>query len=154
MQPSRAEDYDALRLQVIRERWDQKADRWDADLADPCLPPATRTTPTAASSTRPTAVVAARQSFCRDRLLVDLACGTGLVLAHFADRFDRAVGIDISPRMLAAAAARRMPRVELLEASCFELADPARVPHRLGRGRALARHPALALWPSLGRAAA
>ena len=31
---SRPEDYDALRLEVIRKRWDQKADRWDADLAD------------------------------------------------------------------------------------------------------------------------
>ena len=29
------EDYDAVRLDVIRQRGDQKADRWDADLADP-----------------------------------------------------------------------------------------------------------------------
>ena len=36
MEPSRAEDYEALQLEVIRQRWDQKADHWDADLADPC----------------------------------------------------------------------------------------------------------------------
>ncbi|MGA2621812.1 MAG: class I SAM-dependent methyltransferase [Thermoguttaceae bacterium] len=121
MPPSRREDYDALRLQVIRQRWDQKADRWDADLADQCChlnqDDAYRRFFDAADS-----VVAARAAFCRQRLLVDLACGTGLVLAHFAARFERAVGVDISPRMLAAAAARRLPRVELLEASCFELA--------------------------------
>ena len=43
-------------------------------------------------------------------------------MAHFVDRFERALGVDISPRMLAAASARRLPRVEFLEASCFELA--------------------------------
>jgi SAM-dependent methyltransferase len=121
MPPSRTEDYDALRLQVIRERWDQKADRWDADLADQQChlnqDDAYHRFIEAAD-----AVVAARETFCRAGLLVDLACGTGLVLAHFVDRFGRALGVDISPRMLAAAAARRLPRVELLEASCFELA--------------------------------
>jgi SAM-dependent methyltransferase len=125
--PSRAEDYDALRLRVIRQRWDEKADRWDADLDDQCChlnqDDAYRRFMDAAD-----AAVTERESFCRDRLLVDLACGTGLVMAHFANRFDRALGVDISPRMLAAAAARHLPRVELLEASCFELAsrfDPA-----------------------------
>ncbi|MGO9113533.1 MAG: class I SAM-dependent DNA methyltransferase [Thermoguttaceae bacterium] len=121
MEPSRTEDYDAVRLPVIRQRWDQKADRWDADVADQCChlnqDDSYRRFLDAADS-----IVAARESFCRDRLLVDLACGTGLVLAHFADRFNRALGVDISPRMLAAAAARQLPRVELLEASCFELA--------------------------------
>jgi len=121
MEPSRTEDYDALRLPVIRQRWDQKADRWDTDLADQNChlnqDDAYRRFLDAAD-----AVVAARESFCRDRPLVDLACGTGLVLAHFVNRFERALGIDISPRMLAAAAARQLPRVELLQASCFELA--------------------------------
>ncbi len=121
MPPSRAEDYDAVRLEVIRQRWDQKADHWDADLADQCChlnqDDAYRRFLDAADS-----VVAARKSFCANRLLVDLACGTGLVLAHFVNRFERALGVDISPRMLAAASARRLPRVEFLEASCFELA--------------------------------
>jgi SAM-dependent methyltransferase len=46
------------------------------------------------------------------------------VLAHFVDRFERALGVDISPRMLAVAAARQLPRVELLQGSCFELSGP------------------------------
>ncbi len=120
MEPSRTEDYDELRLQVIRERWDQKADRWDGDLADEQChlnqDDAYRRFLNAAD-----AVVAARESFCRNQLLVDLACGTGLVLAHFVNRFQRAIGVDISPRMLAVAAARRLPGVELLQASCFAL---------------------------------
>jgi len=120
MEPSRPEDYDEVRLQVIRQRWDQKADRWDGDLADPhCHLNQDDAYDRFLSAAD--AVVAARASFCRNRLLVDLGCGTGLVLAHFVDRFERALGIDISPRMLAVAAARRLPRVELLQGSCFEL---------------------------------
>ena len=122
MEPSRSEDYDALRLEVICQRWDQKADRWDADLANQDChlneDGAYQRFLTAAET-----VVAARTPFCRDGALIDLACGTGLVLSHFIDRFARGLGIDISPRMLAAAAARRLPRVEFLQASCFELAD-------------------------------
>src|SRR5208337_2982751 len=99
MEPSRAEDYDKVRLEAIRRRWDQKADHWDADLAaEGChlnQDDGYRRFLDAAD-----AVVAAREPLCRDRLLVDLACGTGLVLAHFIDRFQRAVGVDISPRML------------------------------------------------------
>ena len=121
MAPSRMEDYDAVRLDVIRQRWDQKADHWDADLADPSChlndDDAYHRFLAAAE-----AAVAVRRAFCGGRLLVDLACGTGLVAAHFVDRFQRAVGVDISPRMLAVAAARRLARVEFLEASCFELA--------------------------------
>lgn len=121
MEPSRSEDYDALRMPLIRERWDQKAERWDSDLADEgCHLNQDDAYRRFLDATD--AVVAGRTSFCRDRLLVDLACGTGLVLAHFAGRFNRAMGVDISPRMLAAAAARNLSCVELIQASCFELA--------------------------------
>ena len=121
MEPSRMEDYDKVRLEAIRQRWDSKADRWDSELAaEGCHlneDAAYHRFLDAAD-----AVVAARESFCRSRLLVDLACGTGLVLAHFIDRFERTVGVDVSPRMLAVAAARQLPRTELQQASCFELA--------------------------------
>jgi SAM-dependent methyltransferase len=120
MEPSRIDDYDAVRLQIIRERWDLKADRWDADLEDRHChlnqDDAYRRFLDLSDS-----IVASRESFCRDQLLVDLACGTGLVLAHFANRFRQALGVDISPRMLAVAAARQLPCVDYLEASCFQI---------------------------------
>ncbi len=115
------EDYDALRLEVIRNRWDQKAERWDADLADEHFhlneDDAYHRFLDAAD-----AAVAERAEFCRKQCLVDLACGTGLVLAHFLDRFASGVGVDISPKMLALAA-RRLPHAQLVEGSCFELAE-------------------------------
>ncbi len=130
---SRPEDYDALRLEVIRKRWDQKADRWDADLADEHFhlneDDAYRRFFDAAD-----AAVAQRAEFCRGQSLVDLACGTGLVLAHFLDRFAGGVGVDISPRMLALAARRRLPHARLVEGSCFELAK-----HVAGAGAVLSR---------------
>jgi SAM-dependent methyltransferase len=121
MPASPMEVYDALVIDEIRKRWDQKAERWDADLADQDChlnqDDGYRRFIQAAE-----AVVSARQTFCGQQLLVDLACGTGQVLAHFLDRFERAVGVDISPRMLGVAAARRLPRTEFLETSCFEFA--------------------------------
>jgi SAM-dependent methyltransferase len=120
-------------LDVIRSRWDQKADRWDADLADDHFhlneDGAYHRFLDAAD-----AVVARRAEFCRRQCLVDLACGTGLVLAHFLDRFAGGVGVDISPKMLALAARRRLPRVRLVEGSCFELSK-----HVAGAGAVLSR---------------
>jgi SAM-dependent methyltransferase len=130
---SRPEDYDALRLEVIRSRWDRKADRWDADLADEHFhlneDGAYHRFLDAADE-----VVARRAEFCRTLPLVDLACGTGLVLAHFVDRFAGGIGVDISPKMLAAAARRGLARVRLVEASCFDLAK-----HVAGAGAVLSR---------------
>jgi SAM-dependent methyltransferase len=52
---------------------------------------------------------------------VDLGCGTGLVLAHFIGQFSGGLGLDISPKMLAAAARRQLPGVSFQEGSAFEL---------------------------------
>jgi SAM-dependent methyltransferase len=120
MEPSRPKDYDARRLKVIRDRWDQKAERWDADLADEHFhlneDGAYRRFLEIAD-----ALVAERADFCRRHTLVDLGCGTGLVLAHFLDRFAAGVGVDISPRMLAIAARRKLPHAHFLEGNCFAL---------------------------------
>jgi len=37
----------------------------------------------------------------RSGALLDLGCGTGLVAGCFRDKFDRLVGVDISPKMVA-----------------------------------------------------
>jgi SAM-dependent methyltransferase len=121
MEPSRPQDYHALRLQLIRDRWDRKAEQWDADLAEEHFhlnaDGAYRKFLETAE-----AVVAERAEFCRQHALVDLGCGTGLVLAHFLDRFVAGVGVDISPRMLAIAAGRNLSRAKFFEGNCFALA--------------------------------
>jgi predicted TPR repeat methyltransferase len=124
MEPSRPEDYQEIRLDVIRDRWDQKADRWDADLADEHFhlneDDAYRRFLAATD-----AVVTDRRDFCRNQTVVDLGCGTGLVLAHLIDRFAAGLGIDISPRMLVHAAERQLPGTRWMAANCFELASHA-----------------------------
>jgi SAM-dependent methyltransferase len=121
MAPSQPEDYDALHLDLIRQRWDQKAWRWDRDLADEQFhlnEDGAYARFLAAVST----VVDQRAEFCRQHVLVDLGCGTGLVLAHFIGRFAAGVGIDISPRMLEMAQQRQLPAATFLLGNCFELA--------------------------------
>ena len=129
METSRVEDYDAMCLKKIRDRWDQKAFRWDEDLADDRFhlnqDDAYRRFLAAAERE-----VSRRAAFCRERLLVDLGCATGLLLVHFVNRFAEGLGIDISPRMLSAAAGRGLPHTRFLEADCFELSRSSRGPQR------------------------
>jgi SAM-dependent methyltransferase len=120
--PSRPDDYDAMRLDVIRRRWDEKAQRWDADLAG-CDCHLNEDGAYQRFLEAADAVVTDRAEFCRRQLLVDLGCATGLVLAHFIDRFAEGLGVDISPRMLEMAARRRLPRTRLAVANGFELAS-------------------------------
>ncbi|MGA2064324.1 MAG: class I SAM-dependent methyltransferase [Thermoguttaceae bacterium] len=120
MPPSCPEDYDPLHLSGVRERWDQKAERWDRDVADEHFH-LNEDHAFGRFLEAADAVVARRAEFCRSQLLVDLGCGTGLVLAHFLDRFARGLGIDISPQMLALAESRQLPRTEFLVGNGFEL---------------------------------
>lgn len=121
LEPSRPEDYAAMDFEAIRRRWDQKAERWDADLADEEFhlnedDAYRRFLDTAAQ------VVAERAEFCCRRLLVDLACGTGLVLATLIGGFTEGLGIDLSERMIEKAARRQLPHVRYRVGNCFQLA--------------------------------
>jgi SAM-dependent methyltransferase len=140
MPSSRPEDYETMQLGLIRQRWDQKAERWDADLADEHFhlneDGAYRRFLETADE-----LVAARAPFCRGRLLVDVGCGTGLVLAHFVDRFAAGLGIDISPQMLAVAQRRQLPRTHFVEGNCFALtAHVTRAGAVFGRGVLLSHY--------------
>jgi SAM-dependent methyltransferase len=118
--PSRPEDYQAMRLDLVRNRWDQKAARWDADLADADChlheDGAYQRFVEVAED-----IVGQRGGFCRQQLLVDLGCGTGLVLAHFLNRFAAGLGIDLSPRMIEIAQRRQLPNSHFVTGNGFEL---------------------------------
>lgn len=58
------------------------------------------------------------------RSLVDVACGTGLHLAHFAEAFPDVSGVDLTPEMMAIARSR-LPEVPIVEGDMRDL--------RLGR---------------------
>jgi SAM-dependent methyltransferase len=107
-------------LDRVRSRWDAKARRWDADLADEHCHlnedgAYERFLDFAA------AIVAERADFCRRHLLVDMGCGTAVVLARFIDQFAEGLGIDISHQMLAVAGNKHLPRCSLQEGNGFEL---------------------------------
>ena len=76
IEPSKQELYMGLDLDAIRDRWNRKASRWDADLADPLFhlnedDAYGRFLQTA------DAIIAQRRDFCLCHGLVDLGCGTG-----------------------------------------------------------------------------
>jgi SAM-dependent methyltransferase len=120
--PSDPESYQRLHLDQIRERWDRKASRWDADLEDPAFH-LNEDDAYGRFLRAAAAVVQARRQFCASHGLLDLGCGTGLVLAHLLDRFAWGVGIDISERMLEVARSRNLPRARFVAGNCFEAAS-------------------------------
>ena len=98
-------DHDRLRLaQRLSERrsaFADVADEWD-DLRAELY--GTAFTDTALRALLP-----------RDWVVADLACGTGAAAAALAGRVARVIGVDSQPEMLAAAARRDLPGVELRE---------------------------------------
>jgi SAM-dependent methyltransferase len=120
LDPSLQTDYESLRLDLVRSRWDAKAGRWDRDLADPSChlheDDAYRRFLQIVSP-----IVVKRAAFCRRRLLVDLGCGTGLVLAHCIESFAQGLGIDLSPRMVEAARQKQLPRARFEVGNAFDL---------------------------------
>jgi SAM-dependent methyltransferase len=122
LDPSEPETYMGLDLDAIRDRWNRKASRWDADLANPLFhlnedDAYGRFLQTVG------AIVSERRDFCRGHGLIDLGCGTGAVLSHLAHRFAWAVGVDISDRMLELAQRRGLPGVSYLCHNCFNIGD-------------------------------
>lgn len=153
LSPSEPGDYQAMRLDAIRQRWDHKARRWDADLADSAChlneDDAYDRFLRAAE-----AAISARAELCRQQTIVDLGCGTGLVLARFADRFSSGVGVDLSPRMIEVAANRKIPNVRWLVGDCFELDrhfGQAAVGAVLSRGVLLSHYGVGLVAPFLGQ---
>jgi SAM-dependent methyltransferase len=133
LEPSRADDYARMNLEVVRRRWDAKADRWDADLADPNChlnydEGYKRFLEIAETS------IESRKNFCLSRTLVDVGCGTGAIIERFVDRFSDGLGIDISESMLNAARAKSIPRSRWVNANAFELSR-----HAVGVGTVLSR---------------
>jgi SAM-dependent methyltransferase len=118
---SRSEDYEKMNLDVVQRRWDRRSERWEAELDDArChlhADDAYRRFITAASR-----IIAARSAFCSCRLLVDLGCGTGLVLERFISHFAAGLGIDISEKMLQIARGKNLAAAEYRQQNAFELA--------------------------------
>jgi SAM-dependent methyltransferase len=109
-------------MDAIAARWDARAPDWDRALADPAchlneddayvrfLREAQR-------------CVTRSRMYCQQHGLVDVGCGTGLVLTELGPHFAWGLGVDISPEMIRAAGAKGIPGARFLVGDCFQLAE-------------------------------
>ncbi len=66
-------------------------------------------------------LIARRRRFCASHGIIDAGCGTGLVLAEAISAFAWGIGIDISPKMIRVARAKRLANSKFLVGDCFDL---------------------------------
>jgi SAM-dependent methyltransferase len=112
--------YARRQLKSIAARWDARSASWDQTLEDPAChlneDDAYR---------RFTRLVqrfnAQRRRFCATRGIVDAGCGTGLVLGEVISAFAWGIGIDISPKMIRVARAKRLAHAKFMVGDCFDL---------------------------------
>jgi len=120
--PTRRELYEGRQLEAVAARWDAKAPAWDHDLQDPtCHLNEDDAYPRFLREVR--RVVESRRDFCSSHGLVDVGCGTGLVLAGLVSDFAWGVGVDISAGMLGFAREKRIPRARFVHGDCFRLPE-------------------------------
>jgi SAM-dependent methyltransferase len=112
--------YEKRNLKEIAARWNARAATWDRSLRQPnChlndddayarfLHEAHR-------------ILEKRRSFCASRGVIDVGCGTGLVLADVVSRFVWGIGVDVSKKMIEIARRKRIPRSRFLVADAFNL---------------------------------
>jgi SAM-dependent methyltransferase len=112
--------YARRRLKAIAARWDARADSWDHVLEDPAChlneDDAYRRFTRLVQR-----LIAQRRRFCAIHGIIDAGCGTGLVLAEVISAFAWGIGIDISPKMIRAARAKRLAKTRFLVGDCFDL---------------------------------
>jgi SAM-dependent methyltransferase len=114
------EIYARRRLKAIAARWDARADAWDRALEDPAChlneDDAYRRFTRLVQR-----LIARRRRFCARHGVIDVGCGTGLVLAQVCSAFAWGIGIDISPRMIGVARAKGLAKTRFLVGDCFAL---------------------------------
>ncbi len=119
--------YAAHDLKAIAARWDARAAQWDAELANPeCHLNEDDAYQRFLEFARQ--AVSARRLHCRQSGLIDVGCGTGIVLEKLSSHFAWSIGLDISGEMLRAAAEKKIPGARFTKGDCFclpELCPPA-----------------------------
>jgi SAM-dependent methyltransferase len=107
---------------AIADRWDARAYSWDRELENPeCHLNKDEAYTRFLLGAR--AEIARRQRFCSETGVVDVGCGTGLVLAEVIAAFSWGIGVDISPGMIRAAAKKSIPQARFVVGDCFQLPE-------------------------------
>ncbi|GHV81302.1 hypothetical protein AGMMS49944_30930 [Spirochaetia bacterium] len=106
-------------IKYIKERWDNRAGRWDADLKD-------EKCHLNRSGSYQRFIEILQFEFdkieptFKNGCLLDLGCGTGELLVHFASQFHSAIGIDVSSKMLEHAKRKLSEKIILKEGDIFD----------------------------------
>jgi len=114
------EIYARRQIKKIAARWDARADAWDQALKDS----ACQLNEDDAYSRFIRIVrrlIAQRRQFCATQGVIDVGCGTGLVLAKVISAFAWGIGVDISPQMIRVARAKCLAKTSFLVGDCFAL---------------------------------
>jgi predicted TPR repeat methyltransferase len=107
-------------LNEIAARWDARADTWDQSLRQrDCH--LNEDEAYARFLAEVHTVIKARRQFCATRGVIDVGCGTGLVLGDVISRFAWGIGVDISKRMIRIARRKRIPDARFLLGDAFQL---------------------------------
>lgn len=117
-----ADVYARRRLKAIAARWDARAETWDQMVADPDChlneDDAYRRFVRVLQHQ-----VRLHRPVCAAQGVIDLGCGTGLVLAAVVRHFAWGVGVDLSPQMIRCAQAKLIPNTTFLVGDGFQLAQ-------------------------------
>jgi len=119
--------YETRQLDALAARWDAKAATWDHALEAPSChlneDEAYERFVVEASQ-----IITERENVCSKQGLIDLGCGTGLVLSRLVHSFAWAIGLDISHQMVSMAKRKNIPKASFLVGDAFclpELCPPA-----------------------------
>lgn len=119
------EFYVERELKKIADRWNAKAADWDRNLEDPTCH-LNEDNAYARFLDALAREVAQRQNFCREQGVIDVGCGTGVVLGSIVSNFAWGLGIDISPDMVRLAQGKAIPNARFTVGDCFHLSALAR----------------------------
>lgn len=114
--------YEQRVLREIAARWDTRAATWDLILQKTDC----HLNEDGAYSRfldEVHAVIGKRRQFCASRGVIDVGCGTGLVLADTVSRFAWGIGVDISGKMIQVARRKRIPKARFRVADAFRLSQ-------------------------------
>jgi SAM-dependent methyltransferase len=112
--------YARRRLKSIAARWDARAKTWDQALEDPDCH--LNEDDAYCRFIRVVQhLIAQRRRFCASCGIIDAGCGTGLVLGEVVASFSWGIGVDISPKMVRAARAKRLADATFVVGDCFDL---------------------------------
>jgi len=112
--------YERRELVRIARRWDRRAEAWDAEVREiACHLNEDRAYDRFLEEVRRR--ILRKPAFCRTHGVIDLGCGTGLVLEQAMPFFAWGLGIDLSRRMVQAAKRKGIERARFVTGDAFSL---------------------------------